>query len=120
MNEQEQVNVNEAASAQSELNVRLGVFCWKPDTRMFYSGSNVCYAGKWPIGSVSYVSGSKGDIAHQGAFTRLPGLKEQIGVFETEEEARKRVEQAGRYWFAKLNAPNAEITGSALLRVRVE
>jgi hypothetical protein len=115
MSDQTEVNDESCAEGQSRLNVGLGELVWKPDTGIWASG-HVCYAGKWHVGSVSYVSGSKGDTAHQGAFMKLPGLKAQLGVFETEEEARKRVEQAARYWIAKLNTPNVELTGSALLR----
>lgn len=103
MNDQQ--TTNEAADGQSELTAGLGEFCWKPDVGAWASG-NVCYAGKWPVGKVAYTSRSKGDTEHQGAFMRLPGLKECLGYFATEEEARARVEQAARYWFKKAS-PNA-------------
>jgi hypothetical protein len=38
---------------------------------------------------------------------KLPGLKECLGYFATEDEARARVEQAASYWITKLNTPNA-------------
>jgi hypothetical protein len=102
----------EPLSGLSDFTVKLGGFYWKPATGILASG-HVCYAGKWEIGSVGYVSGSKSDVYHQGAFMKLPGLKERLGVFETEEEARKRVEQAGLHWFKNLHTPNAPAKGRA-------
>ena len=70
---------------------------WKPSTGMWASGQT-CFAGKWPVGHVEWVSGSKADTKHYGAFMRLPGLKERIGVFETEGEAMQKVEATVKYW----------------------
>jgi hypothetical protein len=95
----------EAADGQSQLTVELGAFFWKPDTGPWASG-HVCYAGKWPVGKVAWTSRGKGDTEHQGAFMKLPGLKECIGYFATEDEARARVERAARYWIDNLNTPN--------------
>ena len=74
---------------------------WKPSTGVWASGQT-CYAGKWPVGNVEWVSGAKGDTKHYGAFMRLPGLKERIGVFETEGEAMKKVEMAVKHWLKGL------------------
>jgi len=90
----------EKDAAEPPLDCRVRVFRWEPDVGMWASG-NVCYAGKWPVGKVAYASRSKGDTEHQGAYMKLPGLKECLGFFATEDEARKRVEQAARYWFDK-------------------
>ena len=79
-------------------------FSWKPSTGMWASGQT-CFAGKWPAGHVEWVSGSKGDKAHYGAFMRLPGLKERIGVFETEAEAMQKVEMAVKHWLKGLQPP---------------
>ena len=100
---------NEAACGGSDLTAELGVFCWKPDTGPWACG-HVCYAGKWPVGKVAWTSRSKGDTKHQGAFMKLPGLKECLGYFATEDEARARVEQAAIYWITKLNTHNAKLS----------
>jgi hypothetical protein len=76
---------------------------WKPATGPFASGE-VLYLGKWPVGSVNWVSGSKGETKNYGAFSKLPGLKQLLDKFEKEEDAKARVEKATRYWLSKLDA----------------
>lgn len=96
---------SEAAGGASELTVGLGEFRWVDDTGPWANGKN-CYLGKWRIGKVAWTSRSKGDTEHEGAFMYLPGLKDCLGYFASQEEAKARVERAARYWVANLNTPN--------------
>lgn len=69
-------------------------------------GTNRLYAGKWHIGGF-YYSGlvSKGDPKKYKVYCSLPGLKEVIGHYETEEEAKQNLEQAVTFWFKEANEP---------------
>jgi hypothetical protein len=82
-------------------------FYWRDDIGQWASGK-VCYVGKWKVGKVAYTSRSKGDTEHDGAFMYLPGLKECLGYFANQEEAKRRVEQAAAYWLKELSAPSAK------------
>ena len=75
---------------------------WKTDTRQYTSGSNL-YLGKWAVGGSHYDSSrSREDPKKNRATCRLPGIKLELGCFETDAEARLTVEQAVNYWLSEL------------------
>lgn len=76
---------------------------WEKDTRPFHSGK-VYRVGKWIVGHVEWVSGSRNDPKplNYGAYCNLPGMKELLGKYETEIEAQTKVENAVNYWQTKL------------------
>jgi hypothetical protein len=71
---------------------------WVPDTRIFRTGDEIFYSGKWPVGSVGYESLGKGRNDNYAARSALPGLKPTLAYFKTVEEAKKKVETAAKYW----------------------
>lgn len=75
---------------------------WK-QVNSTYSSHLVGYAGKWPVGTVQWRSGSKGDDGKRyGLNCRLPGIKADLGVFMTEEEAQDKLQKVMNHWLSKL------------------
>ena len=74
---------------------------WKKATGPFASG-HALHVGKWIVGGVHYDSGKPRDsLLHYKATCRLPGVRADLGNFETEEQARAKVERSVMYWFDK-------------------
>lgn len=73
---------------------------WETKKVKFGPNPNVCYLGKWHVGSVVWTKNTKGDPVTYAASTVLPGLKNSLGHFATEVEAMKKVEAAITYWLA--------------------
>ena len=67
-----------------------------------YTDREELHLGKWRVGSV-HLDGmrSKDDPLVYAAICPLPGIKEDLGHFATEREAKDRVESAVSYWLAK-------------------
>lgn len=68
--------------------------------------------GKWMCFSTYWKSFTKDyQGPHYALRCSLPGLKEEIGVFETEEEAFRRAEQALAHWIkaAGLSTPAVRV-----------
>lgn len=65
----------------------------------FPGQENSLFLGKWKVGGV-YYSGlvSKDDPRKYKAYCLLPGIKEVIGHFKTEQEAMQRLERAANWW----------------------
>lgn len=76
-------------------------FNWVNDTRLFHKGI-VLFVGKWMIGAVCWEGGLKGETKHYAAKSLLPGLKQHLDKYETEQEAKDRVEKATKYWIKEL------------------
>ena len=76
-------------------------FRWVEDTAPYANGEEICYVGKWRVGTVSWESGSRVglELKNEGACSLLPGLKKRIGYYSTREEAKAQVEKAAAYWF---------------------
>jgi hypothetical protein len=69
---------------------------------VFVAGDD-CFVGKWNVGNVSWNGRkSKGDVGNDYRATcRLPGIKPDLGAFDTEAEAQARLVRAVEFWFAK-------------------
>lgn len=80
------------------------VLVWHKLTTGWSRGTLQLYAGKWPVGSVSRAIVKQGDPASYSAGSRLPGLKELLGSYPSEDEAKAHVERATRHWFQQLAA----------------
>lgn len=71
---------------------------WVVDDRQYMSGSR-CYLGKWEVGASHYDGcRSKDDPKKYLASCMLPGIKSNLDSYETEEEAKARVERAVNHW----------------------
>lgn len=57
--------------------------------------------GKYTVGSVHWDSIIRGEPPYQ-ATNFLPGIKGDVGKFETEELAMKRIEAIVAYWFEQI------------------
>lgn len=66
---------------------------WKRQTVQYSNGWNA-FCGKFRIASTSW----RGDDLPYAAYCQLPGIKNQLGYFKTEEEARERVQTAVNHW----------------------
>ena len=72
---------------------------WEQQTHQYAQGYDA-KVGKWIVGSVAFDSlRTKGSKAVHKARCRLPGIKESLGNYEHESEARERVERAVAHWF---------------------
>ena len=62
-----------------------------------YENGELCKVGKYNYNSLR----SRDDPKAYRATCRLPGVKENLGDYETENAAKNRVDNAVRYWFAQ-------------------
>lgn len=71
---------------------------WKREQGQYLTYENL-YLGKWKIGSV-YSDGctSKSDPNKIAVRCCLPGIKESLGKYETEEQGKAKLEQVAKYW----------------------
>jgi hypothetical protein len=71
---------------------------WKSINREYITGFNL-FLGKYAVGSV-YFDGTvaRGSENRYATTCSLPGIKNNLGHFKTEEEAKERVEYAVNYW----------------------
>ncbi len=86
---------------------------WKNDSGKYSCGKNL-FLGPWKVGGVHYDScKNRNDPAKYAATCTLPGIKNLLGHFETEEKAIETAENAVKHWLNKLpsNAP-AQRTGA--------
>jgi hypothetical protein len=74
---------------------------WETDTRLFQNGQYLII-GAWKVGYVEYRSRSQGETNNYAAISYLPGLKEILDYYKTQDEAKKRVESASLRWISKL------------------
>ena len=71
---------------------------WEKDTRKYTSGK-VLYLGKWKVGGYDWNSTrSKGDERKWSATCALPGMKQSLGFFVNEQEAKETAEKAVTRW----------------------
>lgn len=71
---------------------------WKRSEKQYSNGSNL-FAGRWHVGSVFYDGiSSKEQKNRYRATCNLPGIKELLGNYFTEEEAQLVVEKAVVHW----------------------
>lgn len=71
---------------------------WKQAEGKYETGKN-CYLGKWHVGSAFYDgSTSRGNPNKYRATCTLPGIKNTLGHFLTEEEAKQIVIKVVGYW----------------------
>jgi hypothetical protein len=74
---------------------------WEQDTRPYSSGV-ILFLGKWKVGGAYYNScRSKDDPNKYEAKCYLPGIKDTLDYYTTEDEAKKRVEEAVKHWIDK-------------------
>ena len=78
---------------------------WEIDQRQYASGE-VLYLGPWPVGEAQYDgTTAKGSRDKYRASCKLPGIAPGLGLYETREQAKARVERAVLAWLDKV--PNA-------------
>ena len=78
---------------------------WKKATGLYECGENA-FCGRWNIGWAGYDGCcSKGDTLKYTSICRLPGIKDRLGRFETNDEAKIALEKAINHWFKCLKAP---------------
>ena len=76
---------------------------WETDTRQYAWGENL-KVGKWTVGGAhNSGSRSKSEPKKWQATCLLPGMKSELGWFETVEEAKDRAEKAVTHWFGNLS-----------------
>lgn len=76
---------------------------WKRNTSQ-YSGGELLFMGKWNVGEIYYDScRTRDDPLKYAAKCRLPGIKENLGHFETDAEAKVVAEKAVTHWMSKLS-----------------
>lgn len=74
---------------------------WKPNKSKYCQG-NFAFLGKWKVGEFFWDGAqSQGSELHYKAKCFLPGIKDTLGNFKTEEEAKATVEYAVNYWMDK-------------------
>ena len=74
---------------------------WEPNPDR-YSTGDTAKVGKWRVGMVFMDSlRPVGSPLEWAALSTLPGLKQRLGDYRTEEEAKTRVETAVTHWFRK-------------------
>ena len=79
-------------------------FRWENNKSQWAASTDmVLYVGKWPIGKVMRTATARVGGNNQGAFMKLPGVKDLLGHYKTQEEAQMRVEAVAKYWFTNLN-----------------
>lgn len=71
---------------------------WVRKTERSAHGSKAM-VGKWGVGSVDYgcVTGPNGEIYEVRC--SLPGIKDYLGKFISEQEGKERLESAINHWF---------------------
>ena len=75
---------------------------WERDTSKYACGE-ILFLGKWQVGGFHYDSSrSKDDEKKWKATSRLPGIKENLGHFVKDEQAREAAEKAVKHWLAGL------------------
>jgi len=79
---------------------------WVPNNSQYCSGKSAML-GKWVVGEI-YWDGtvSKGSDLNQKAKCFLPGIKNDLGNFKTEDEAKKTIIFAIGYWLDKAGTFN--------------
>ena len=77
---------------------------WTRTLGHFGAPTDSAKVGKWTVGNVQYrMSVAKDDSRKYEANVRLPGLKSTQGYFETEDEAKAKVETAINHWFKNIS-----------------
>jgi len=71
---------------------------WKDASSTYVSGDSL-YLGRWKVGSVFYDGARpRGALEVYRADCSLPGIKADLGGYETVIEARAAVERAVNHW----------------------
>jgi hypothetical protein len=75
-------------------------------------GASGCHAylGKWRVGWVGWSRINRDDPPYK-ATCRLPGIKDTLGRFDTEEEARAKLVKAVEHWLKEAGAAFVAKTG---------
>jgi hypothetical protein len=63
-------------------------------------GGHVALLGRWDVGRTEYDGLAKREEPKYIASCRLPGIKERLGNFATEDEAKERIVKAVTVWLA--------------------
>lgn len=73
------------------------------DAKGKFANGKILLVGKWNVGNVYYDGCRKReDPLKYVVRTQLPGLKDPLGYFATEEEGKAHLEKVVRYWVKKL------------------
>jgi len=71
---------------------------WEKDIGQYTSGE-ILYLGKWKVGGFYFDSTrSQGHLKKWRATCTLPGIKNSLGHFATEAEAKDKAEFAVKHW----------------------
>ena len=73
-------------------------FEWKENPSPWSTGTICMLNGKRRVGAEFYDGSAPQGGPKHAATCRLPGIKDNLGHFETAEEAQAMVEKATRYW----------------------
>jgi len=79
--------------------VKIPKIKWETNTRKYGSGE-WARVGKWVVGAYYWDAGrsTRDDKAYR-ATCYLPGIKDDLGNYETVEQAKARVQSAIKHWF---------------------
>ena len=79
------------------------IYVWSDYNEQYVTGKK-CLVGKWKVGSVHYSALiSRGDPKNYQATCLLPGIKTDLGRYETELDAIWAVNEAIEHWFKNLD-----------------
>lgn len=71
-----------------------------------YTSSICAYCGRVKIGEVFYDGARpRGTVDLIKSISNMPGIKSNLGYFETEEQAKEKIELAFNHWVKMLNTP---------------
>lgn len=75
---------------------------WKQNKAQYCCGE-IAFVGKWRVGTAAYDScRGRNEPNKYEAICILPGIKRDLGHFETEQQAKQVVEEAINHWFKGL------------------
>lgn len=76
---------------------------WVRNETKFISGDRL-FVGKWNVGGIHYNSlRAKNDPKKWKATCRLPGIKQNLGDYESEEEAKTELIKVVDHWFDNID-----------------
>lgn len=74
---------------------------WTTQTGKYSNGED-CKLGEWVVGSVSWNGVDRNPDLRYVAYCKLPGIKDVIGKFPTEQEAKSKLEATIAYWLKNI------------------